>query len=128
MTLDEATLTEPTPDTTKHASSDPHANVRCDRRTDEGEAKDVTDSTRCRHRPSDLRSFLRLVEPTDDHLALGALADMLRRVLEVLREEGETCGAFDGVDCVFGAVSANCWEKKRRRKENKKRRTGAYLA
>lgn len=67
----------------------------------QGKKRHTTDGgvclTRCRYRPSHLWPFLCLVETTHDHLALGALADMFRRVLEVVGEEGETCRAFDGV-------------------------------
>lgn len=74
-----------------------------------GESEDVNEPTdmssslyhlsRCRHRASHLGALLRVVEAPHDHLALGGLADVFRGVLEVVGEEGESCGTFDGVDC-----------------------------
>ena len=55
-------------------------------------------STRCRHCPPHLGPFLHLVKAPHDHLALGRLANVFRGVFERVGEEGEPCGAFDGVD------------------------------
>ena len=57
---------------------------------------------RCRHRSSHLGAFLRLVKAPHDHLALGRLANVFRRALEGVGEEGESCGSFDRVDCAGG--------------------------
>ena len=50
------------------------------------------------HRPPHLWPLLHLVEPSHNHLALGHLANMLGRVLELFRKEGEPRRALDHVD------------------------------
>jgi hypothetical protein len=46
-----------------------------------------------------VRPLLRVVEAADDDRALRALADVLRALLDLVREERQARGALDGLDC-----------------------------